>query len=87
MSILNDVKTFIAEQKSEYESADSEDKMFMLVITGLGLLATLIVAFGILAFVFWIAKAVFPFAVGAALFYVFGVYRWGWKVPSLKRKK
>ena len=86
MSILDDVKGFVAEQREEYAKADSEDKMAMLVFAFIGGLIAITLAVIVLSFIWWMAKALFPFAVGAALFYVFGVFKWGWKLPRIKRK-
>lgn len=86
MSILNDIKQFVAEQRNDYESADSDDKMFMLVIGTLITVGAALLVFAILAILWAIAKTVFPFALAAAAFYVFGIFKWGWKAPRIKRK-
>ena len=86
MSILDDVKQFAADQREEYDSSNSEDKMFMLVVGTLISVGAVLLVFAILAILWAIAKTVFPFALAAAAFYVFGVFRWGWKLPRIKRK-
>ena len=86
MSILKDIKYFFSEKQAEDDESDSEDKMAMLVVAAfLGIMALVLIGL-VLSIVWWIAKSVFPFALVVVLFYGFGVYKWGWKIPRIKRK-
>lgn len=84
MSILDDIKG--AWKQNYTDEQDPEMRLMTAVVGTFMALVGLGLIFLVLAIVWAIAKALFPFILGGVIIYAIGAWKFDWSVPSFLKK-